>query len=152
MILENPKLSNNKFSSDLLFLKCPRSDLDLNEWWKIIMNACRFINVVQQRVKTSSSLCLDSSSHDHVLPQHHAGHTGRREEDELHGPRWETHHGALGEGRAHHQPWDQPLRGFSEGGRWWGHLHPPGTAGPSLSWLLHMWLIVHPWLCVIAWS
>lgn len=59
---------------------------------------------------------LLSSCHDHVLPQHHVGHAGRGEEDELHGARGETHHGSMGEGGEDHQPRDQPLRGCSQGG------------------------------------
>lgn len=79
-----------------------------------------------------SPLCLHTSPrYDHVLPQHHIGHAGRRKEDELHGPRWETHHGALGKGGTHHQPWDQPLRGFCQGGGRWSHLYP---AGRRLKW------------------
>lgn len=52
-----------------------------------------------------------SPSHDHLLPQHHSGYTGRGEEDELHCSRGETHNGALGERRTHHQPGDQPICG-----------------------------------------
>lgn len=59
-----------------------------------------------------------SPSHDHFLPKHHSGHAGRGEEDELHRSRGETHHGALGERRTHHQPGDQPIRGHCQrGGR-----------------------------------
>lgn len=152
MILENLKLSNNfffQFSFYLLFQK--RLCFDFPFTWTSMseiqrnvsdreMSTAPVMNLVQQQAKTSFCLCLrlDSSSDDHVLSQHHAGHTGRGEEDELHGPRWETHHGALGEGRAHHQPWDQPLRGLGQGGRRWSHLHPPGTACFFLSWLLQV--------------
>lgn len=90
-------------------------------------------------------LFFTSSGHDHVLPQHHTGHTGRREEDELHGPRWEAHHGAMGEGGTHHQPRDQPLRGVCQGGGRWSHLHTAGKKWATFmerwTWLYHMSLV-----------
>lgn len=84
----------------------------------------------------SLPVCL-STSHDHIVPQQHAGHQGREDRDELQSPWREAHHGALGEGGgereavAHHQPGHVEAYCHSQESRRGGHLYSGGIAVSS---------------------